>query len=127
MASVHGQNFSWTYQKVIKKNTRWILSFKRTSSHISLKSGISLLLLQREQTKNYTIFFQASENRIFSFRAFLATILSLYVYIHISIHIMRLEYQTCYFKTQGKTMTEGFTITVDILVVNSSFFFCSMI
>lgn len=78
VATLHGQSFSWTYQKVMKNTTPRILSLKRTCQ-IGIKSGISLLLVLREHLTNSTQFFFGYENVVFSFTAFLGTISSFYV------------------------------------------------
>lgn len=57
VATIHGQSFSWTYQKVMKNTTPWILSLKRTCSHFGIKSGISFLLVLRGHLKNSTLIF----------------------------------------------------------------------
>lgn len=115
VATVHGQIFSWTCQKVMKTTTQWILSLKRTCSHIGIKSGVSLLLVLRGHLKKSTLIFSG----YWKWSIFIWRFPGHY---HLFLYSMRSKYQSCYFKPQEKIVTEGITTTAYIIIVKSIFF-----
>lgn len=84
-----------THTKIIYIYTPWILSSKRTYSDIGIRSGMSLLFILRGQLKNSTLFFSGLGKWnivIWNFPG----------YSHSFLYIMKLDYQSYYFKPRGR-------------------------